>query len=143
MNFEDTFSLEDLPMVVEKILLKNVLPLNSIVILSGELGAGKTTFTRTFFQKFGINDVTSPTYNLHNEYIGQDIRGLKIILNHWDLYRCTVVPEELLEPLTTKTPQYTFVEWGERFASELKSLGFIQIRLEIIDQNHRKIIISA
>ena len=141
--FKDQFSLEQLPSLVDRIIAKNIVVPNRIVILGGELGAGKTTFTRVFFEKFGITNVTSPTYNLHNEFSIVWTDGQKIVLNHWDLYRCRELPEELLESVSTNCTYFTFIEWGDRFLSEFKSQDCILINIEVIDQNNRKIIISG
>lgn len=53
-----------------------------IILLAGDLGAGKTVFTRGLAEGLGVDeDVTSPTYNLINEYDGD------LPLFHMDLYR--------------------------------------------------------
>lgn len=53
-----------------------------VVLLSGDLGAGKTHFTKGIARALGIDDViTSPTFALHNVYYG------KLVLNHFDFYR--------------------------------------------------------
>lgn len=74
-NFSDT----------EKVgfsLAKNI-PYGSVVALFGELGAGKTAFTRGFTKGMGIDsDVSSPTFALVNEYRGKDK-----VLYHFDMYR--------------------------------------------------------
>ena len=68
-------------------LLKKLKPGN-IVFLYGEMGVGKTTFVRYLINKFQENDnlkiteITSPTFNLLNEY---QLRKIKI--NHYDLFR--------------------------------------------------------
>ena len=63
-----------------------------ILLLEGDLGAGKTTFCHGFNQALGITDtINSPTFNLLNEYRGE--RGL---LYHYDLYRMAD-PEEVVE----------------------------------------------
>ena len=68
-------------------LLKKLKPGN-IVFLYGEIGVGKTTFIRYLINKFQKNDnlkiteVTSPTFNLLNEY-----QLKKIKINHYDLFR--------------------------------------------------------
>ena len=59
------------------------LPYGSVVAMFGEMGAGKTAFTRGFCKGMGIDaDVSSPTFALVNEY-----RGDKKVLYHFDMYR--------------------------------------------------------
>ena len=80
--------------------------------LSGELGAGKTTFMRFLAEALGAPEpVSSPSYVLCHEYSGA--RGIRI--EHWDLYRVKSVPEELLEPATPQVIRC--IEWFERFQS--------------------------
>lgn len=58
-------------------------PSGSVIAMFGDLGAGKTAFTRGFAKGMGIDcDVSSPTFALVNEY-----RGAQKILYHFDMYR--------------------------------------------------------
>lgn len=73
------------PAETEKIgeALGKIIKDGSVVAMFGDLGAGKTAFTRGFTRGMGINcDVSSPTFALVNEY-----RGDKRILYHFDMYR--------------------------------------------------------
>lgn len=64
-------------------LLGKTLPDGSVIAMFGELGAGKTAFTRGLAAGMGINcDVSSPTFALVNEY-----RGTERTLYHFDMYR--------------------------------------------------------
>ena len=55
-----------------------------IILLSGDLGAGKTTFTKAFCKALGVTDnVTSPTFTFMREYMG------KFPIYHFDMYRVT------------------------------------------------------
>jgi len=71
-----------------------------IIGLSGELGAGKTTFARYFIKALGCKlPVSSPTYVLQHEYESES--GL--LIEHWDLYRLKgksedLLPAELFDP---------------------------------------------
>jgi tRNA threonylcarbamoyladenosine biosynthesis protein TsaE len=63
--------------------LGRIVPKNSVVAMFGDLGAGKTAFTRGFARGMGINcDVSSPTFALVNEYHGNNKS-----LYHFDMYR--------------------------------------------------------
>ncbi|WP_201328758.1 tRNA (adenosine(37)-N6)-threonylcarbamoyltransferase complex ATPase subunit type 1 TsaE [Thermotomaculum hydrothermale] len=89
-----------------------------IVILDGELGAGKTTFVRGFVEFFGINPeyVSSPTFTLINIY-----KGGEIDIFHVDFYRILegndVFFDELIE---LQDNGITVIEWGKKFVDELK-----------------------
>ena len=88
----------------------------SVVLLRGDLGAGKTTLVKGIAEGFRAakaEDVTSPTFTLIHEY-----RGPEVTLYHIDLYRIDT-PRELdtlaLDDLMT--PQsILLIEWGEKFA---------------------------
>lgn len=55
---------------------------NEIILLNGELGAGKTTFTKSLAKALGVTDiVTSPTFAFMREYYG------KYKISHYDMYR--------------------------------------------------------
>ncbi len=63
--------------------LGRIVPAHSVIAMFGDLGAGKTAFTRGFARGMGIDcDVSSPTFALVNEY-----RGNKNTLYHFDMYR--------------------------------------------------------
>lgn len=62
---------------------------HSIIILSGDLGSGKTKFTEGLLKHFGLaNEISSPTFTIVNEY---DTKNLKIY--HFDLYRLSDIDE--------------------------------------------------
>ncbi len=76
-----TNSVSETEEIAEK--LGRITPRNAVVAMFGDLGAGKTAFTRGFARGLGINcDVSSPTFALVNEY-----RGAEITLYHFDMYR--------------------------------------------------------
>jgi tRNA threonylcarbamoyladenosine biosynthesis protein TsaE len=87
------------------------LPHGSLVLLTGDVGAGKTTFVRAFAGFFGLADeVTSPTFTLMNEYAGSGVR-----ICHFDLYRLhTAEDVEDIGALDfIAGADYAFVEWPE------------------------------
>jgi tRNA threonylcarbamoyladenosine biosynthesis protein TsaE len=94
-----------------KKLAKNIHPGITIALI-GDLGTGKTTFTKGFARQMGIKDhVTSPTFKLISEYQGE-----KYKLNHIDAYRMNG-PEDFLniggeEYLISKN-SITIIEWGD------------------------------
>lgn len=97
----------DLPYIVYE--LKDLAKVPCMIVLEGELGAGKTTFTQHFI---GEKDVLSPTYSILSE--------TKNFL-HADFYRLEK-NEEVLQleiPVYLEDKQYFFVEWGMKFARRL------------------------
>jgi len=78
--------------------------------LSGDLGAGKTTFVRYLIGAMGgnVGEVSSPSYTLQHEY--KLPSGL--VIEHWDLYRLRETPDELREPPAAGVVR--LLEWPER-----------------------------
>ena len=94
------------------------------ILLIGEIGVGKTTFIRYLineFQKINkleITEVTSPTFNLLNEY---QINELKI--NHYDLFRLKSAEEiRNLDLFEDSKNTITFIEWPQLIKEKPKNL---------------------
>jgi tRNA threonylcarbamoyladenosine biosynthesis protein TsaE len=94
--------------------LAKQLPSQGVVLLIGNLGAGKTTLAKGIVEGLGVaaaDDVSSPTYTIVHEY-GDPVR-----VYHIDLYRLETVAEVLgmgIEDLL-ESPALLLIEWGERF----------------------------
>jgi tRNA threonylcarbamoyladenosine biosynthesis protein TsaE len=109
-----------------------------IVLLCGDLGAGKTTLVKGIAEGFGAaraEDVTSPTFTLVHEY-----RGPHITLYHIDLYRIdtqrdleTLGLDDLLAPNSV-----LLIEWGEKFP-RLQRDRNVEITLERVGETERRI----
>jgi tRNA threonylcarbamoyladenosine biosynthesis protein TsaE len=113
-----------------------------LVLLRGDLGAGKTTLVKGIaaaFEAAAEEDVTSPTFTLVHEY-----RGPKANLFHIDLYRVDT-PRELetlgLDDLRDGT-SILLIEWGEKFPRFLAERD-VEISLERDGETGRKIRISS
>jgi len=95
-----------------------LLPAPRLIVLRGELGAGKTTLVKGIAASLGAaepEDVTSPTFTLVHEYQGRKVR-----LYHLDLYRLETEKELLtlgLEEMAAEPDALVLVEWGEKFPS--------------------------
>jgi tRNA threonylcarbamoyladenosine biosynthesis protein TsaE len=95
-----------------------LLPAPRLIVLRGELGAGKTTLVKGIAASLGAaepEDVTSPTFTLVHEYQGRKVR-----LYHLDLYRLETERELLtlgLEEMAAEPDALVLVEWGEKFPS--------------------------
>lgn len=113
-----------------------------LVLLRGDLGAGKTTLVKGIaaaFEAAAEEDVTSPTFTLVHEY-----RGLRANIYHIDLYRIDT-PRELetlgLDDLRSEN-SILLIEWGEKFP-RLQSERDIEISLERLNEMERKIRIAC
>lgn len=93
-------------------------PAPKLIVLRGELGAGKTTLVKGIASALGAaktEDVTSPTFTLVHEYAGPRLR-----LYHLDLYRLETERELLtlgLDEMAEAPDALVLVEWGEKFPS--------------------------
>ena len=119
------YNLSQLDSLSKKIL--SFLSKSDCIFLFGELGSGKTTFVRSLIHqlqeknKIKKTEVTSPTYNLLNEY---EIQNLKIM--HYDLYRLKNDKEiNQLGIFQEDEKVISIIEWPEKIAKRIKD------RLEI------------
>jgi len=118
--------------------LADLLAPPKLVLLRGDLGAGKTTLVKGIaaaFEAAAEEDVTSPTFTLVHEY-----RGPRANLYHIDLYRVDT-PRELetlgLDDLRSER-SVLLIEWGEKFA-RLQRERDMEISLEPDGENRRQI----
>ena len=111
----------------------------TVLAYTGDLGAGKTAFTRGLAKGLGAKDmVTSPTYTIVNEYLSG-----RLPLFHFDMYRLASADdlwdigwEDYLE-----RGGICAVEWSENVTEALENPIFI--RLEKVDENTRRITIEG
>jgi len=113
-----------------------------VVVLRGDLGAGKTTLVKGIaegFQAASEDDVTSPTFTLIHE-----CRGPSATLYHIDLYRVDT-PRELetlgLDDLMGES-SVLLIEWGEKFARFARDRD-VEIELKRVSETKRMISIKA
>lgn len=113
-----------------------------LVLLRGDLGAGKTTIVKGIaeaFQAAGRDAVTSPTFTLVHEY-----RGPAANLYHIDLYRVDT-PRQLetlgLDDLMTES-SILLIEWGEKFARFERERD-VEIAFQRTGEEERRITITA
>ena len=115
--------------------LSRVLSPGTVIAYRGDLGAGKTAFTRGLARGLGVNDpVTSPTYTIVNEYLGG-----RMPLFHFDMYRLASADdlwdigwEDYLE-----RGGVCAVEWSENVAEALEDA--IRVRIEKTGEESRRI----
>ncbi|CAA9419566.1 tRNA threonylcarbamoyladenosine biosynthesis protein TsaE [uncultured Rubrobacteraceae bacterium] len=106
-----------------------VLGPGDIVVLSGEVGTGKSTFVRAAARSLGVKDrVTSPTYQLARGYEGLK-DGRRVVVNHMDLYRLQgVEARDVLELDDYLQPDaVTFVEWADPALDAIENPSVVRI----------------
>jgi len=117
--------------------LAQSLPVPAHILLFGDLGAGKTVFSKGLADGFGVADigeVSSPTFTLINRYSG------RVNIYHIDLYR--IEPGALvglgLEEIFDDPNAAVIVEWAERLGS-FETPGAVRVFLSYVDERSRKI----
>jgi len=110
-----------------------------VLLLSGDLGAGKTTFVRGLAEGLGIDpgEVSSPTFTLVHEY-----RGGRLTLYHADLYRLenTATNDLGLEEIGVQDGVLA-IEWPDRLTHRLP--GAKTVSIDMVDENARRITVSG
>ena len=109
-----------------------------LVVLSGDLGAGKTAFVQALARALGITaPVTSPTYAIARVYEGP------VRLHHLDVYRLGDADElmDLDLPAMVEEEAVTLIEWGERFGDDLPA-PWLWIRLDHDDADFDRRILT-
>ena len=109
-----------------------------VIVLNGELGAGKTFFIKEALKTFGINNVSSPTFTLINEYSG------KFKIYHFDFYRIKNINELYdigFDDYFTDDNAVVFIEWGNLFP-EILPHKRIEIVIKVLEDFNREISIN-
>lgn len=118
-----------------------LLPAPKLVVLRGEVGAGKTTLVKGIAAALGAaseEDVTSPTFTLVHEYAGPKVR-----LYHLDLYRLETERELAtlgIDEMAAQPDALVLVEWGERFESIVSRMD-AEIAMEHGEGNERAMMV--
>lgn len=111
---------------------------NMVICLEGDLGSGKTLFTKAFAKSMGIVDnITSPTFNIIKEYDGEE--GYKLF--HMDVYRLSESKEDMgIEEYFTKKG-ITIIEWADMI-SDILPKNRLDIKIKIVGENRRVFLIT-
>ena len=115
--------------------LAGTLQRGAVLLLSGQLGAGKTAFVRGLAAGLGIDpdEVSSPTFTLVHEY-----RGGRLTLYHADLYRLEkTATEDLGLEEKAVAEGVLAIEWPDRLTHALP--GATTITIDIVDDTTRRI----
>ena len=119
--------------------LGRIVPAGTVLAYRGDLGAGKTAFTRGLARGLGCGEtVTSPTYTIVNEYLGG-----RLPLFHFDMYRLSSADdlfdigwEDYLD-----RGGVCAVEWSENIAEAMA--GAVTVAIEKLGENTRRITIEG
>lgn len=126
--------------------LAHLLRPGDVVLLHGDLGAGKTTLTQGIAQGLGITEpVQSPTFTIVAEHDGHALDGTPLRLYHLDLYR--LGGEDDLEgigfdDLLAPADGVTIIEWPERAGTWLPD-RYAAIAIEMMPGSHRRLTVSV
>jgi tRNA threonylcarbamoyladenosine biosynthesis protein TsaE len=111
------------------------LPRGFLILLNGELGAGKTVFAKGLGRGLGVKEeITSPSFNLMLRYEG------RMRFDHWDLYRIENIDDdpEFLESVYDAESACA-VEWGDKLKST-PDVPTLTVEIEIADDEHARLI---
>lgn len=111
----------------------------SLLLLSGDLAAGKTTFTRYLCELYDLKSIQSPTYAIHQRY-----KNGFIVIDHFDLYRMQS-EDDLISTgfwdLLREEKTLVIVEWFEKIKdntwleAESQKRNIFAVKIEILDDN--------
>ncbi|MEI6729955.1 MAG: tRNA (adenosine(37)-N6)-threonylcarbamoyltransferase complex ATPase subunit type 1 TsaE [Pseudomonadota bacterium] len=112
--------------------LAKTLKPGDVILLEGEVGAGKTTFARALIEEISIEpcEVTSPTFNLMQSYDVKDANGKYATLWHLDLYRLKSSQEAQELGLDDIWQHIVLIEWAE-IIEDLIPPNYIKIKIDL------------
>ncbi|MQR84445.1 tRNA (adenosine(37)-N6)-threonylcarbamoyltransferase complex ATPase subunit type 1 TsaE [Bacillus megaterium] len=118
--------------------LATLLEAGDVLLLEGDLGAGKTTFTKSLAKGLGIErNVNSPTFTIIKEY-----KSGRLPLYHMDVYRLGNEFEDLGFDEYFEGDGVTVVEWAHLIEEQLPN-EYIQIKIYHENETTRKILVKA
>ena len=109
---------------------------NMVICLNGDLGSGKTVFAKAFGHAMGIDDVTSPTFNIIKEYNGE------LPLYHMDVYRVEGNVDNLGLNEYFEKGGVTIIEWSDMIEEYLPKER-LEIEFKMTGENSRILLIKA
>ena len=108
---------------------------NMVICLNGDLGSGKTIFTKGFAQAMGLDEITSPTFTIIKEYNGE------LPLYHMDVYRLEDSKENLGIEEYFDMGGVTIIEWSN-IIKDILPEERLEIKIKIVDENTRVFVLT-
>ena len=108
---------------------------NMVICLNGELGSGKTVFTKAFAHAMGIEEITSPTFNIIKEYVGE------LPLYHMDVYRLEGKTDNLGISEYFDMGGVTIIEWADMIEKDLPKER-LDITFKVVGENSRILVLK-
>jgi tRNA threonylcarbamoyladenosine biosynthesis protein TsaE len=114
---------------------------SEVIALLGDLGGGKTQFTKGIAKGLGVEEeVVSPTFTIERIYSGKPL-----VLHHFDFYRLGVQDPEIAEEideLQKEESNVTVIEWAKNLEGVLPK-EFVEINFAYLDENKRQLNITG
>ncbi len=111
---------------------------NMVICLEGELGSGKTVFTKGFAKALGIDEtITSPTFTLIKEYLNGELP-----LYHMDVYRLEETGDDIGITDYFNKGGVSIIEWADIISDKLPAERLV-IKFKVINENTRILIFEA
>ena len=107
---------------------------NMVICLNGDLGSGKTMFTKGFAHAMGIDEITSPTFTIIKEYVGE------LPLYHMDVYRLEDTDESIGFNDYFNKGGVTIIEWADIIKDKLPEKR-LDIKFKFIDEDTRVLVL--
>ncbi len=108
---------------------------NMVICLIGELGSGKTVFTKGFASALGIEEtITSPTFNIIKEYLMGELP-----LYHMDVYRLDEDDNSIGYEDYFNKGGITIIEWADNITNKLPDER-LEIHFKVLDENNRVLV---
>ncbi len=108
---------------------------NMVICLDGELGSGKTVFAKAFAHSMGIAEISSPTFSIIKEYVGE------LPLYHMDVYRVEGNVDNLGLSEYFEKNGVTIIEWAELIKDYLPKER-LEIKIKVTGENTRLVILK-
>ena len=108
---------------------------NMVICLNGDLGSGKTVFAKAFASAMGIDEVSSPTFSIIKEYVGE------LPFYHMDVYRVENNVENLGISEYFEKNGVTLIEWADMIKEYLPEER-LDIKIKVTGENTRLVILK-